>query len=157
MLKSIESLVDETLQIYEFHSEEENAIREICETIVMILKQLKASVSVNTSLLASDNNVKRAVLGQDGHIMVVYSNKEVEYKKLTDYRPAILMDILNDIFPKLKDATIEYKKSIEERVSIYRTANKKMRKIDQVLKENHGSGMEDVIEDMQSDPVKLKQ
>jgi len=147
MLKSLESLVDETLQIYEFNSEEENTIGEICDTVGMMLTQLRTSITISPGLLGPNNNVKRALLGQDGQIMVTYRDEEVEYKKLTDYRSSMLMDILNDVFPKLKDAAADYKKTLEERLSVYRTANKKMKKIEQVMKEEQKANLEDIMEE----------
>jgi len=157
ILKSLESLVDETLQIYEFNSEEENVIGEMCETIALMLTQFRTSVTIAPSLLGSNNNVKRAVLGQDGRVMITYRDDEVEHKQLTDFRASLLMDIFNDIFPKLKDAAADYRKTIEGRLSIYRTANKKMKKIEHVMKEEQKASMEDIIEEgLQPSPARLK-
>ena len=47
MLKSLDGLVDEALQICEFNNEEENTIEEISETVAMMLMQLKTSVKIN--------------------------------------------------------------------------------------------------------------
>ena len=149
MLKSLESLVDETLQIYEFNTEEETTVGEVCETVAMMLTQMKASITISPALLGPNNTIKRAVLGQDGHIMVAYRDDEIEYKKLTDCRSSALMDILNDIFPKLKDAATEYKKSLEERLSVYRTANKQMKKIDQALSEAEKTGADELVDSFQ--------
>src|SRR3989337_81009 len=89
MLKSLDSLVDETPQICEFNSEEDTTIKDICETIGMMLTQMRTSVKITPSLLGPSTNVKRAVLGQDGQIMLTYSDDQVEYKKLTDYHSSI--------------------------------------------------------------------
>ena len=157
MLKSLDSLVEEALQVCEFNGEEANTIAQICETVGMMLTQLKTSVKISPSLLGPKDNVKRAVLGQDGRIMITYSDDEVEYKKLTDLRSSTLMLILGDVFPKLKDTMNSYKKVLEERLSVYRTANKKMRKIEHALKEEQNPGMEDVMgEGMQSNLAKLR-
>ncbi|MFY3742175.1 MAG: hypothetical protein HMLIMOIP_002639 [Candidatus Nitrosomirales archaeon] len=146
MLKSLDSLVDETLQICEFNSEEDTAVKDICETIGMMLTQMKTSVKITPSLLGPSTNVKRAVLGQDGQIMLTYSDDQVEYKKLTDYHSSILGEILNDVFLKLKNATTEYRKTLEGRLSVYRSASKKLKKIDQVLKEEQKISTEDIME-----------
>ncbi len=147
ILKSIDGLVDQALQICEFNSEEENNVREICETVGMMLTQLKTSVKISPSLLGPTNTVKRAVLERDSTIMITYSDDQVEYKKLTDFRSSILMEILNDVFLKLKDATTDYRKKVEDRLSVYRAANKKLKKIDHVMKEEQKVSVEDVTEE----------
>ncbi|MEM2760868.1 MAG: hypothetical protein QXU32_00260 [Nitrososphaerales archaeon] len=147
MIKSLDSLVQEVLQIYEFNTEEQDSIEKICETIGMILTQLKTTVKVSTLLLGPKDDVKKAVLLQDGRIMITYNDDEVVYKKLADLRSGTLMLILNDVFPKLKDAMSAYKKVLEERLSVYREANKKMKKIEQVFKEEQKPSMEDVIDE----------
>lgn len=144
MLKSLEGLVDEALQVYEFNNEEENAIGEICDTIGMMLTQMKTSISISPDLLAPNNTAKRAILGQNGQIMLMYRDDEVEYKRLKDFRSGILVDILNDLFPKLKESAVEYRKNLEERLSLYRATSKKMKKIDKVFAEERKIGMEDI-------------
>ncbi len=157
MLKVLDSLVDETLQIVEFNNEEGNAVQEICETIEMMLTQMKTSIKVSPALLGPNNNVKRAVLGQDGKIMITYRDDEVEYKKLTDFHPSMLTEILNEVFLKLKEATGDYRKIVEERVSVYRTANKKLKKVESILKEDQKISEEDITEsDIQPKVARLR-
>lgn len=150
MLKSIEGLVDETLQVYEFNNEEENAINEICDTIEMMLAQMKTSISISADLVAPNNTAKKALLGQNGQIMVTYRDDEVEYKRLADFRSTTLIDILNDLFPKLKDAAVDYRKNLEERLSLYKATSKKMKRIEKIFSEERKIGMEDLNEDKHS-------
>jgi len=147
MIKSLDSLVEEVLQIYEFNTEEQDSIEKICETVGMILTQLKTTVKISPILLGPKDDVKKAVLLQDSRIMITYSDDEVVYKKLTDFRSGTLMLILNDVFPKLKDAMTAYRKVLEERLSVYRQANKKMKKMDQIFKEEQKPIMEDVMDE----------
>ena len=144
MLKSLDSLLDETLQVLELNNEEGNVMGEICETTKMMLSQLKTSITISPELLGISDDVKRAILGHDGRITIMRTDKEVEYKQLTDFRPNKLMGILNDIFPKLKNATEDYRKIIEERLTVYRVANNKMKKIDSALKEEQKITMDDL-------------
>ena len=144
MLKSLDSLLDETLQVLELNNEEGNVMGEICETTKMMLSQLKTSITISPELLGLSDDVKRAILGHDGRITIMRTDKEVEYKQLTDFRPNKLMGILNDIFPKLKNATEDYRKIIEERLTVYRVANNKMKKIDSALKEEQKITMDDL-------------
>ena len=144
MLKSLDSLLDETLQVLELNNEEGNVMGEICETTKMMLSQLKTSITISPELLGLSDDVKRAILGHDGRITIMRTDKEVEYKQLTDFRPNKLMGILNDIFPKLKNATEDYRKIIEERLTVYRVANNKMKKIDSALKEEQKITIDDL-------------
>ena len=144
MLKSLDSLLNETLQVLELNNEEGNVMGEICETTKMMLSQLKTSITISPELLGISDDVKRAILGHDGRITIMRTDKEVEYKQLTDFRPNKLMGILNDIFPKLKNATEDYRKIIEERLTVYRVANNKMKKIDSALKEEQKITMDDL-------------
>lgn len=144
MLKSLDSLLDETLQVLELNNEEGNVMGEICETTKMMLSQLKTSITISPELLGLSDDVKRAILGHDGRITIMRTDKEVEYRQLTDFRPNKLMGILNDIFPKLKNATEDYRKIIEERLMVYRMANNKMQKIDTALKEEQKVTMDDL-------------
>jgi hypothetical protein len=147
MLKSLDSLVDEALQICEFNNEEENTVVEISETIGMMLMQLKTYVKITPSLLGPGDSIKRAVLGQDGQIMITYNDDQVAYKKLTDFHSSMIMEILNDVFMKLKNASIDYRKTLEDRLSVYRAANKKLKKIDQVLKAEEKVSTEDMMQE----------
>lgn len=144
MLKSLDSLLDETLQVLELNNEEGNVMGEICETTRMMLSQLKTSITISPELLGLNDDVKRAILGHDGRITIMRTDKEVEYRQLTDFRPNKLMGILNDIFPKLNNATEDYRKIIEERLMVYRVANNKMKKIDLALKEEQKVTMDDL-------------
>lgn len=144
MLKSLDSLLDETLQVLELNNEEGNVMGEICETTKMMLSQLKTTITISPELLGLSDDVKRAILGYDGRITIMRTDKEVEYRQLTDFRPNKLMGILNDIFPKLKNATEDYRKIIEERLMVYRVANNKMKKIDPALKEEQKVTMDDL-------------
>ena len=144
MLKSLDSLLDETLHVLELNNEEGNVMGEICETTKMMLSQLKTTITISPELLGLSDDVKRAILGYDGRITIMRTDKEVEYRQLTDFRPNKLMGILNDIFPKLKNATEDYRKIIEERLMVYRVANNKMKKIDPALKEEQKVTMDDL-------------
>src|SRR3989338_11160406 len=86
MLKSLDSLLDETLQVLELNNEEGNVMGEICETTKMMLSQLKTSITISPELLGLSDDVKRAILGHDGRITIMRTDKEVEYKQLTDFR-----------------------------------------------------------------------
>jgi hypothetical protein len=158
MIKSLDALIDETVQICEYNSEEDNAKEEICDTVQLMLKQLKTSVKISPSIIAGNNNVKHAVLDQDGKVMITYNDDEVEYKKLSDFRSALLMEILSDVFPKLKTSIAHYRKTIEERLTVYRSANKKMKKIDHVLKQGHKPETEKIEEEegLEPDLAKLR-
>lgn len=145
MLKSLDSLVDEALQICEFNNEEENTVGEISETIAMMLMQLKTSVKITPSLLGPGDSIKRAVLGQDGQIVITYSDDQVAYKKLTDFHSSMIMEILNDVFTKLKNASSEYRKTLEDRLSVYRAANKKLKKVGQVMKDEQKVSAEEMM------------
>jgi len=147
MLKSLDSLVDEALQICEFNNEEDNTVEEISETIGMMLMQLKTYVKITPSLLGPGDSIKRAVLGQDGQIMITYNDDQVAYKKLTDFHSSMIMEILNDVFVKLKNASTDYRKTLEDRLSVYRAANKKLKKIDQVLKAEEKISTEDMLQE----------
>ena len=145
MLKSLDSLVEETLQICEFNSEEENTIGEISETISLMLSQLKTSVKISPTLFGPGDTVKRAVMGKDGQIMITYSDDQVAYKKLADFPSNMIVEILNDIFLKLRNASADYRKTLEERLTVYRSASKKLKKIDQVLKEEEKVSAEEMM------------
>lgn len=147
MLKSLDGLVDEALQICEFNNEEENTIGEISETVAMMLMQLKTSVKITPSLLGPGDSIKRAVLGQDGQIVITYSDDQVAYKKLSDFHSSMIMEILNDVFLKLKNASTEYRKTLEDRLSVYRTANKKLKKVGQVLKDEEKVSTDDMMQE----------
>jgi hypothetical protein len=147
MLKSLDGLVDEALQICEFNNEEENTVVEISETIGMMLMQLKTYVKITPTLLGPGDSIKRAVLGQDGQIMITYNDDQVAYKKLTDFHSSMIMEILNDVFLKLRNASTDYRKTLEDRLSVYRAANKKLKKIDQVLKAEEKVSTDDAMQE----------
>ena len=146
ILKSLDSLVDETLQVYEYNGQEDAALKEICDTVAMMLTQMKTAISISAVLVGPNNTVKRAILGQNGQVMIVYRDDEVEYRSLVDFRPSILIEIFNDIFPKLKEAAIEYRKHLEERLTLYRTTNKSFKKIEKVLEDSKQITMEDLTD-----------
>ena len=146
MLKSLESLVDDTLQVYEFNGEQEIAVSEICDTITMMLAQMKATVSISPGLVGPNNTVKRVTLGHNGRVVLTHRDDEVEYMRLKDFRPSLLVDILNDLFPKLKDVAVEYRKNLEERLSLYRAANKKLKQMEKLFTDESKIGLDDITD-----------
>jgi hypothetical protein len=146
ILKSLDSLVEETLQIFEFNEEEEVTIGQIFDTISVMLTQIKTNVPITPSLLGPGNSIKSAVLAQDGRLVLTYRDNEVRYRKISEFPPSVLLEIMADLFPKIKNAATMYKKNLEERLTFYRAANRRMKKIEKALKNDGKIRMEDLNE-----------
>jgi len=142
------SINEETLQLSEFLMEESNLVNELCLSLKQILKQLKISFNLKVKHIPFHTSVKKVILNEEGHLIVVHEKDEVSSAFLADYSPEIVMAVLWDVLPELAKVMTLYRKKISTRVNFFGKVKKELKGI---VKAMGGSTDEEV--ETQAEPV----
>lgn len=146
LFKTLDGLVEEVMHIYEIKSEEAHVIHEISDSIRVILNNINAHVQIAPSAVSETRRIKEALLNLNGEMVLTYSDDHVEYKKLEQFSSMVIIDILNDAVPKLKETAIEYRKKITQGIHYIKKANKELSKMKKILQtEENLDTNEDIV------------
>jgi len=131
LLDSLRSLEDDIGQICELTSEEKLLVTEFFESLMKVMQQLATSVPVSIEVLSGEmEDVVQANMDPVGHLVVLYRGGQVELKSLTEEKHRDLMiNVIKDILPKLKQLVSANKRKIENRIKILSSITKEMQKI----------------------------
>ena len=104
-----ESLIEETKFSYE-----------ICRILRQILKRLKISFTIPPETLPWLRKTRQITLNEEGHLIIIYENGDVDSKLLEDYPPSIILIVLQYIIPKLGKLVKLYGKKISLRANFFK-------------------------------------
>ena len=125
----LRSINEETLQLSEFLMEEGKLIRELCMSMRQILKKLNVSFSIPPKDIPIKAKVKKVVLNEECHLILVYEKGEVHSAFLAEYPPEIVMATLLVIMPELAEVIMLYRKKISTRVSFFAKIKKELKNV----------------------------
>lgn len=120
---------DETLQLSEFLMEEDRLIKELCSSLKQILKKFKVSFNIPSKGLPIKTKVKRAILNEECHLIIVYEMGEVHSAFLSEYPPEIVMATLLAIMPELAKVIRLYRKKVSARTSFFGRIKKELKNV----------------------------
>jgi len=120
---------EETLQLSEFLMEEEKLIKELCSSLKQILKKLNVSFNIPSKDMPIKTKVKRVILNEECHLILVYEKGDVHSAFLADYPPEIVMATLLVIMPELAKVIMLYRKKISARVSFFGRIKKELKNV----------------------------
>ena len=147
----LRSINEETLQLSEFLMEEGKLIRELCMSMRQILKKLNVSFNIPPKDIPIKAKVKKVVLNEECHLILVYEKGEVHSAFLAEYPPEIVMATLLVIMPELAEVIMLYRKKISTRVSFFAKIKKELKN---VVKAIVGSRETEVTESESLDAAK---
>jgi len=147
----LRSINEEILQLSEFLMEEGKLVRELCMSMRQILKKLNVSFSIPPKDIPIKAKVKKVILNEECHLILVYEKGEVHSAFLAEYPPEIVMATLLVIMPELAEVIMLYRKKISTRVSFFAKIKKELKN---VVKAIVGSRETDVTESESLDAAK---
>jgi hypothetical protein len=147
----LKSISEETLQLSEFLMEEDRLVKELCTAMKQILKKLNVSFNIPPREIPLKAKVKKVILNEECHLILVYEKGEVHSAFLAEYPPEIVMATLLVIMPELAEVIMLYRKKISTRVSFFAKIRKELKN---VVKAILGSKEPEAAEKESMDAVK---
>ena len=147
----LKSISEETLQLSEFLMEEDRLVKELCTSMKQILKKLNVSFNIPPREIPLKAKVKKVILNEECHLILVYEKGEVHSAFLAEYPPEIVMATLLVVMPELAEVIMLYRKKISTRVSFFARIRKELKN---VVKAILGSKEPEAAEKESMDAVK---
>ncbi len=132
-LEYMNSLIQESLQIYELENQRVNTLDELINSLKIITKFLGFSVELPQTLLHLDNETNIRLL-PNLNIIIVNSNSKTEEKTIDNFSTDIIINILDYIIPKIVELIGKEKTKLLNSISYLRSANDELRKIENIGK-----------------------
>lgn len=128
---SLKGIKDDIGQICELATEENNLVTAFFESFRELIKPLTPTIEVSAEALPKELGlVSQAHLGPEGHLIILHKNKQTELKDLhkKEHRDLLIM-VIKDILPKLKDLTNAHRRKIEQRMKFLSSITMELQKI----------------------------
>jgi len=130
LVADIDSLIDQTLQIYELTSKEDEIIESIGSSVSILLTTLKVSLSLSQSIFQNDfPAIKSAVLNNNAEIIIMQANGNIVTKKFNELDSGQVMNIMSEIVPKLGESADAKKVEVTEKIDVLRKIAKQFQRI----------------------------
>ena len=133
-LTQLNTLMEESLQIYELEDQKTNVIDDLHNALQVITQFLGFSTSISPEIfnLPPDSEI---TLLPNLKLVIKLSNGKTETKKFTDYTPEVITAIVEHVTPQLLELIKAQKSYLTEKITFLRTATKQLSTLNQ-LKEN---------------------
>ncbi|AFS80845.1 hypothetical protein NKOR_04795 [Candidatus Nitrosopumilus koreensis AR1] len=130
-LQYMESLIQESLQIYELENQRVNTLDELINSLKVITKFLGLSIELPSNILHLDENTNIKLL-PNLNILVVDSNSKTEEKTMDSFSTDIIINILDYITPKIVELVRKDKLKLLNSINFLRSANNELKKIENI-------------------------
>lgn len=133
-LAQLNTLMEESLQIYELEDQKTNVIDDLHNALQVITRFLGFSTNVHPGIfdLPADSVI---TLLPNLKLIIKLANGKTETKKFTDYPPEVITQIVEHVTPQLLELIQTQKSYLTEKITFLRTATKQLSTLSQ-LKEN---------------------
>jgi len=145
----LKSISEETLQLSEFLMEENKLMDELCMSLKQILKKLNVSFNIPPQDIPLRKKVKKVILNEEGHLILVHEKGDVNSAFLAEYPPEIVMAVLWVVMPELAKVVMLYRKKISTRVNFFGKVKKELKGVVKAIVGKEGasdSGSEQVMD-----------
>ena len=144
LVADIDSLIDQTLQIYELTSKEDEIIESIGSSISILLTTLKVSLSLSQSIFQNDfPSIKSAILNNNAEIIIMQANGNIVTKKFSELDSSQVMNIMSEIVPKLGESAEAKKVEVTEKIDVLRKIAKQFQRIKVQMKPEYAAKEEE--------------
>jgi len=137
--EALREIQENSGQISELVTEEENLVTEFFNSLLQILKSFSKTLEISVSSLPERyrGRTNKAYLYLTGQLVLVFANGEVEILNLTEEdNRQVLVDITGEIMAKLKTVISSYKSKTEKRVKFLMQITKELQRVAEVFTEN---------------------
>lgn len=133
-LAQLNTLIEESMQIYELEDQKTNIIDDLHNALAVITEFLSFSVNIHPEIfnLPSDSTI---TLLPNLDLVIKLSTGKTETKQFADYSPEMITQIIEYVTPQLIDLIQRQKTYLTEKITFLRTATKQLNILSQ-LKEN---------------------
>ena len=133
-LAQLNTLMEESLQIYELEDQKANVIDDLHNALKVITQFLGFSTNVNPEIfnLPPDSTI---TMLPNLKLIIKLANGKTETKQFTDYAPEVITKIVEYVTPQLLKLIRSQKSYLTEKITFLRTATKQLNTLNQ-LKEN---------------------
>jgi hypothetical protein len=130
LLVNIDSVIDQTLQIYELTSKEGEIITSIGSSISVLLTTLKLSLSLPQNIFQNDfPAIKSAVLNGNAEIIIMQANGNIVTKKFGELDSSQVVNVIKEIIPKLSQSAEAKKADVTEKLVLLKKVAKQFQRI----------------------------
>lgn len=130
LLANIDSVIDQTLQIYELTSKEGEIIASIGSSISILLTTLKLSLALPQNIFQNDfPGVKSAVLNGNAEIIIMQASGNIVTKKFSDLDSSQAVSVIKEIIPKLSQSAEAKKADVTEKIVLMKKVAKQFQRV----------------------------
>jgi len=130
LLAEIDSVIDQTLQIYELTSKEGEIIASIGSSISILLTTLKLSLSLPQNIFQNDfPAIKSAVLNGNAEIIIMQASGNIVTKKFSELDSSQVVNVIKEIIPKLGQSAEAKKVDITEKIVLLKKVAKQFQRV----------------------------
>lgn len=130
LLSTIDSLIDQTLQIFELTSKESDIIESIGSSISILLTTLKLSLTLPQNIFQNDfPAIKSAVLNSNAEIIIMQANGNIITKKFSELDSSQVVNVIKEIVPKLSQSAEAKKIEVTEKITMLRKVAKQFQRV----------------------------
>jgi hypothetical protein len=130
LLADIDSIVDQTLQIYELTSKEGDIIESIGSSMSGLLSTLKVSMSLSSTIFQNDfPTIKSAVLNANAEIIIMQANGNIVTKKFSELDSTQVINVMKETIPKLNQSAEERKTEVTEKIAMLKKVAKQFQRV----------------------------
>ncbi len=133
-LAQLNTLMEESLQIYELEDQKTNVIDDLHNALQVITQFLGFSTNIHPEIFNLPPNSTISML-PNLKLIIKLANGKTETKKFTDYPPEVITQIVEYVTPQLLELIKNQKSYLTEKITFLRTATKQLSTLSQ-LKEN---------------------
>jgi len=130
-LQYMNSLIQESLQIYELENQRINTLDELTNSLKIITKFLGFSIELSQNLLHLDSETKIRLL-PNLNLIIVKSNSKTEEKSIDSFPTDVIINVLDYIVPKIVELVRLEKLQLLNSINFLRAANDDLKKIDNI-------------------------
>ncbi len=138
-LAQLNTLMEESLQIYELEDQKTNVIDDLHNALQVITEFLGFSTNVHPSIFNLPSDATITML-PNLKLIIKLVNGKTETKNFSDYAPEVITQIVEYVTPQLLELIKVQKSYLTEKITFLRTATKQLNTLSQ-LKENLPSGL----------------
>ncbi len=133
-LAQLNTLMEESLQIYELEDQKTNVIDDLHNALQVITEFLGFSTTVHPGIFNLPSDATITML-PNLKLIIKLVNGKTETKKFSDYPPEVISEIVEHVTPQLLKLIKVQKSYLTEKITFLRTATKRLSTLSQ-LKEN---------------------
>jgi len=133
-LAQLNTLMEESLQIYELEDQKTNVIDDLNNALQVITEFLGFSTNVHPEIFNLPHDTTITLL-PNLKLIIKLANGKTETKRFSDYAPEVITKIVEYVTPQLLKLIKVQKSYLTEKITFLRTATKQLNTLSQ-LKEN---------------------